>query len=103
MFPVVFAVVVSVLIAAYCAAAAAEKGRSPFGFFLFGLLAWPIALITVLIIAPLDRPKTLAEVAMGDRKTNQNEMATCAACSAATPAALSFCTSCRTPRTSAAG
>ena len=90
----------AVLLAAIPAAIGAHKERSVLGFFLFGLLCWPIALIVALIIAPLTpapvgrHPSDLRDLR---EWRHGNDVASCTACGASTPAGLSFCTSCRQP------
>lgn len=88
--------VLNFVMAIISAAVGASKGRSALGFLLFGLLFWPGALITALIISPLDPDGGLKRA--NQTSDQGNRLVVCAECGAKTPLALSFCTSCRAPR-----
>lgn len=49
--------IIGIIGAFICAGAASSRGRSSFGWFLYGLLLWPLALIHVLVL-----PKNQAAV-----------------------------------------
>jgi hypothetical protein len=98
--------VINVIAILVTVAVAASKSRSLLGFFLFALLFWPGALICALIISPGDQRPPANGALRGDGlrapAPGDNRTTTCAACQAATPVALSFCTSCRAPRSAVA-
>lgn len=68
----VFYFIVGILGACICAAAASGRGRSGFGWFIYGLLLWPIALIHVLVLPRKE--------AVEDRMIQSGEMMKCPHC-----------------------
>ena len=97
-----------VALAGAAAVVADNKGRSGVAFFLFGLLCWPLALGVALLISPDDdalrdyaadrTARAKPRLRPAGSPSSGNYTVTCTACGAETPAALSFCTSCRAPR-----
>lgn len=62
-------VVFWVLMAIAVAAAAGSRGRSRVGWFLYGLLLWPVALVHVLVAAP--RAAVLERRALADPRNRK--------------------------------
>ncbi len=68
------------IMACIVAMIAASKGRSAFGFFIYGFIIWPIALVHVLI-AEKSQKKLLAETRQSERaKPALGEYKTCPFC-----------------------
>lgn len=62
LFVGLFWLVLAVAMAAFAGNVAHGKGRSGFGWFLFGLVLWPVALLAILLLGP--RPEVLERRAL---------------------------------------
>jgi hypothetical protein len=82
-----------IVMAIICAMIAGSKGRSAFGFFFYGLLIWPIALVHILISAR--RPPEPAKGRGSKPKLSKDGRKPCPFCAESILPAARVCPHCR--------
>lgn len=61
-------IVIWIVMAIIVCVVALNRGRNGFGWFVYGLLIWPVALINVLVIPPLNERVETRAIEAGDSK-----------------------------------